>query len=193
MINPFYKPLMLFCLAAGVSAAPTTITDTIKDASGALLSGIVTITPVAAFTPSGGWHVVGTPVVVTVTSGAFSKALEPTDTATPAGQYYKAEYSFTDPGKTVRKRESELWLVPTSATALAIRQVITGTVSPTALPLTIAGGGTGRVSFTPGRCIQAAADGTRLESAVAPCGTGGGSPRTWADLLNYTWGQLLGN
>ncbi len=185
----------LLCLAMPALAATTTITDTIKDANGQTLSGTVTITPVAAFTATGGWVVAGTPVVVTVTSGAFSVALEPTDTATPAGQYYTARYSFLNPTRTVRKEWSETWLVPTSATAKTVEQVKTAQVSPSNYPLTLSGGGTGQVTWVAGKCVQVSADGTKLESAAEACGTGtGGSatPRTWGDLLSYTWGQLIG-
>lgn len=44
-------------------------------------------------------------------------------------------------------------------------------------------GGTSQTSWTPGRCVQVRADGLALESAAAPCGSGGGG----LTLTDYIW------
>lgn len=54
-----------------------------------------------------------------------------------------------------------------AALRLDASQIASGTLG-------LSRGGTGQTEWTAGRCVQVAADGSRLESADAPCGTGGG-------------------
>lgn len=122
--------LLSLCLPA--FAQTTTITGTITDPAGDRLSGACSVQAVGPFTAASGWRVIGAPTVVKFSGGAFTTALAPTDSATPAGQYYKVTCSV--PQQTVNGRlvgpfswGPRYWLVPTNAEPLDI-----GTVEVTA-------------------------------------------------------------
>ena len=124
--------LLLLCLPA--FAQTTTITGTITDPAGDPLSGACSVQAVGPFTAASGWRVVAAPTVVRFSGGAFTTALAPTDSATPAGQCYKVTSSV--PQQTVNGRSvgpyswgPRYWLVPTNANSVAI-----GTVEMTCPP-----------------------------------------------------------
>lgn len=53
-------------------------------------------------------------------------------------------------------------------------------------------GGTNQGSWTAGRCVQVSADGTRLESAAAACGSGGGTAAPLPDVSRVAmWDDFL--
>jgi hypothetical protein len=124
--------LLAFCLPA--FAQTTTVTGTIRDPAGDPLSGACSVQAVGPFTAASGWRVIGAPTVVRFSGGAFTFALAPTDSATPAGQYYKVTCSV--PQQTVNGRSvgpfswgPRYWLIPTNANSLDI-----GTVEMTSPP-----------------------------------------------------------
>jgi hypothetical protein len=119
--------LAILLLAALPVLANTTVTGIITVPTGELVSGSCSLQALGPFT-SGAYRIVGAPVVVPFTAGAFAAALTPTDSATPAGQYYKT--SCQVPAQRVAGRSigpytwgPKYWIVPTSATALDISQV----------------------------------------------------------------------
>jgi hypothetical protein len=126
---------ILLAVTTTVAAAQTTaVTGTITDPAGDMLSGSCTIQAVGPFSASNGWRVVGAPMVVKFSGGAFTAALSPTDSATPSGQYYKVTCGVPQQvvgGRTVGPSSwgPRYWLVPTNAQALDI-----GTVEITAPP-----------------------------------------------------------
>lgn len=56
-----------------------------------------------------------------------------------------------------------------------LNQNTTGTAAGLSTTLGLASGGTNQTSWTASRCVQVAADGTKLESASAACGSGSAS------------------
>jgi len=147
--------IFLLLLAGAARAQTTTVQGTITDPAGDKVNGTCSIQAVAPFSARTGWRIVGAPMVVPFTAGAFSAALVPTDTATPQGQYYQVECAVpsqtTANGYTVGPFSwgPRYWLVPTSSTALDISavEVTSGPASPnwTILPQQIQAGG-----LTPG-------------------------------------------
>ena len=126
--------ILLLLVAASAAAQTTTVTGTITDPAGDLLSGSCSIQAVGPFSAATGWRVTGVPMVVPFSGGSFSAALAPTDSATPSGQYYRVTCSV--PNQTVSGRAvgqyswgPRYWLVPTNTTALDI-----GTVEITSTP-----------------------------------------------------------
>jgi len=126
--------ILLLLVAASAAAQTTTVTGTITDPAGDLLSGSCSIQAVGPFSAATGWRVTGAPMVVPFSGGSFSAALAPTDSATPSGQYYRVTCSV--PNQTVSGRAvgayswgPRYWLVPTNITALDI-----GTVEITSPP-----------------------------------------------------------
>lgn len=108
--------------------AATTVNGTIMTAAGELLSGSCSIQAIEPFTDATGFRVVGVPVRVPFTTGTFTVNLTPTDTATPAGQYYRVMCQAplqTVGGRTVGPATwgPKYWIVPTSGTALDIKLV----------------------------------------------------------------------
>jgi hypothetical protein len=125
------KRLILSLVVAGSLHAQTTITDTIySPIDGALWEGKIVVTASAmthnsiTYSP---WQ-----REFTVTSGAFSAALIPNDTSTPAGSSYRVSY-YPKKGSAL----VEYWTVTTSATPLKIHQVRTFTATTPSLTLSI--------------------------------------------------------
>jgi hypothetical protein len=127
MLPTLTRLALLTALAlAAFAATTTTVTATFKDAAGNSLSGNCTAVAVEPWSAAiTGWRVVSAPVVITYTAGAFSASLVPTDTATPAGQYYQVKCTGRAVGGTAVTWGPVYWLVPTSSTPLDISQVET--------------------------------------------------------------------
>lgn len=134
--------LVALLSACAIAHAGTTVTGTIVDPSNDPLSGSCTIQPVEAFT-SGSARVVGAPMTVQFSAGAFSATLAPTDTATPAGQYYVATCAIprqTTNGHSVGPFSwgPIYWLIPTSATSIDIATAQAGAEGNPPAPPSIA-------------------------------------------------------
>lgn len=128
--------LSFFCFALGAQTSTTTVSGTITDAAGDLLSGSCAIHAVGPFSAATGWRVIGATVTVKFTNGQFLANVIPTDSATPAGQYYKVTCSIPDQtvnGHIITKFSwgPRYWLVPTNAGSIDL-----GTVEITAPPPT---------------------------------------------------------
>ena len=128
------KICVLLLLGFQALAQTTTVTGTITDPAGDLLSGSCAIQAVGPFSAAAGWRVTAAPMVVRFSAGAFTAALAPTDSASPAGQYYKVTCAV--PQQTVGGRSvgpyswgPRYWLVPTNSATLDI-----GTVEISAPP-----------------------------------------------------------
>jgi len=124
-MRSLYRTFLAVALFAMGAAAATTVRGTIADAGGNLLSGSCTFQTVAPFTAGvNGWRVVGVPFTVYFTRGDFVASLIPTDSAVPSGQYYRVNCSARSVAGTPKTWGPEIWLVPTSATDLTIRDVV---------------------------------------------------------------------
>ena len=67
--------ILLLLVAASAAAQTTTVTGTITDPAGDLLSGSCSIQAVGPFSAATGWRVTGAPMVVPFSGGSFSAAL----------------------------------------------------------------------------------------------------------------------
>lgn len=115
------KLLSTLLLFAGLAiAGPVTISDTMTTPQGGLFNGrvIVSLEPSTArpLYNSSGVTLVAWEQSYTVTSGVFSATLEANDTITPSGTYYRVLMIPSNGGK----RLTDVWVVPTSGTALKI-------------------------------------------------------------------------
>src|SRR5579864_6770908 len=98
-------------------AAQTTISQSgIIGADGSLASGTVRITPSQPFTTPGGVYV-GAQATVRVVNGAFSIALWPNDTGTPANTYYYARWQLNN-----ARPDLQIWAIPTCGRVLDVAQ-----------------------------------------------------------------------
>jgi len=122
---------LLWLATAQAAFGLTTITDTLYDARGKLVSGRITI-KWDAFTVPGPRTVAAGQVAVAVRNGAFTVELEPGDTAQPAAVDYTAEYRLSD-----GLLKYERWRVPTSATPVTISAVRLSTVQTPATMLAL--------------------------------------------------------
>jgi hypothetical protein len=113
--------LFAFVFTSGLWAQLTTVTDTLKDAQGKPISGQVQI-EWGEFTTAAGVHVGAGRSFVPIEKGAFTTALQPTDTATPAGQTYTVTYSVSN-----YTRNPEKWRICTSASPISIANAVAGT------------------------------------------------------------------
>jgi hypothetical protein len=108
-------------IASGVNAQTTrtTITDTIYDGAGGLVTGSCTYSLASGrATGAAGSQVAAEPVTVRFTSGAFSALVVPTDTMTPSGQSYTVRCSGTRGWS-----KSGYWTVPTSGSPITLDAV----------------------------------------------------------------------
>lgn len=163
---------LLFLLASPLAA--TTITGTITDPAGDLVSGACVIQSVSPFTSAEGWRVTGAPMSVKFVAGALSATLAETDTATPSGQYYRVTCSV--PQQIVNGRSvgafswgPRYWIVPTSADALDV-SVVEQTSSPSP-PTGLTWSQLPRPPSTGTYCIQA----NNSVVGWAVCGSSGSS------------------
>lgn len=109
--------LCCFSLPAAAQCPPkTTVSDTLYNADGSTASGRVVVTwPTYQI---GSCQVIAGQTTVTVTAGAFSVQLYPNDVSLPAGTSYRVTY-YLKTGKVT----TEYWVIPTSATPVAIAAV----------------------------------------------------------------------
>ena len=134
------RVLILAIIATPLWCANTTVTANFIAPTQDPVSGFCTIQAVTAPATNGSYRIVGAPVQVSFTSGAFSVSLVPTDAQVPGGQYYSV--TCTIPSQTVNGHRigpypwgPKLWLVPTSATPLDISAVeYPNTISALPLP-----------------------------------------------------------
>lgn len=119
---------VIFLMLTLAAQAATLVTGSIKVASGDVATGSCSIQATTPWTAAGGARIVGAPVLVRFTAGVFSVNLEPTDTASPAGQYYRVMCAV--PLQTVSGRSvgpftwgPRYWLVPTSPATTTIGAV----------------------------------------------------------------------
>jgi len=194
LLNPFR--LAILALAGGISTlyGQTTITGTISVPTyNDPVSGTCTIT---AFGFEAATHVQvwGVPVQVNFTAGALRVTLQPTDTATPAGQYYTVRCSvplqvinghrigpWNDP-------KPRYWLVPSSPSTLGIGDVqITGTPPAPSLLFLISQLNVSTVA-NGDYCIQVASGIASLGSGCTGGSSGGDG--TWGGGAGSgtTWG-----
>ncbi len=113
------RKLLLALMACGaVQAAPplTLIQDTLYKADGTLFSGSVTVSW-KSFVAADSSNIPMNTLTVQITNGLLRLRLVPTTNAS-AGAYYLAR--FNAEGKT---QFSEIWSVPVSATAVAVKDV----------------------------------------------------------------------
>jgi hypothetical protein len=124
---------LLLALAVGATAqTTTTVTGTMTSPAGDMLAGSCSIQAVASFTAAAGWRVIGTPMLVRFTGGAFTATLAPTDGSAPA--YYRVSCAVPQQmvgGHSVGPFSwgPRYWVVPTSSTSVDI-----GTVEMTSAP-----------------------------------------------------------
>lgn len=127
------RVLLLLAAAAGLYGQQTIVADTLHNASGALVSGGITISWNTPFTTTGGVFVAAGRISVPVKNGAFSVQLYPTDTScsgpiplnpgcTPTHDLsYSVTYSLPN-----YVRGPETWTVPTGG-PFTIQFVVTNT------------------------------------------------------------------
>lgn len=188
--------ILIFAVVACALAQTTTVTGNFTDLTGDRLNGNCVLQPVGPFSAVAGWRVIGTPVNVSFTAGAFSVSLAPTDSATPGGQYYKVSCAI--PAQTISGRVvgpysygPRIWLVPTSATPLDISAVETSTTPPQpswiVLPQQLSG-----ATATSGAGVyglQVSASGAI--TGLALCGSGGTSGGSGSlSVSQITQGQV---
>lgn len=171
------KLLLVTAFVTGAACAQVTVNGPINTGyDGGTFSGRVVLERVPV--TNGGTYYGGYSKTYTVSSGVFSAALIPNTGSTPSGTSYKATYYPASGASYVR-----YWVVPASGptTIAAIETAIAPTPSwsVAASQLTgivaLANGGTNNATWTASRCVQVSSDGTKLESASAACGAGGGS------------------
>lgn len=111
--------LLLAVLCLPLSAALTTITDTVYTPAGTTFTGraVVTLQNCQPCINSAGTTLTPYRGTVTITSGVLSTALEANDAITPAG----TSYSVRLYGAGIQW--TEIWIVPTSATAVTLAGV----------------------------------------------------------------------
>ncbi len=102
---------LLVVLAGTCYPATTQIQDTLTTPTGALASGIITITN-PAMTTAESVTLVRATTVVRIRDGLLDVSLEANDTATPAGTSYTVRYDMVD-----GTRWTEFWIVPTPPAA----------------------------------------------------------------------------
>lgn len=118
-------------LAQTCPAGQTAISDTILNPSNtgsqSLFNGRVTIFAPSVPISAGTTTFTREPLTVTVTLGVFFACLAPNDTASPPGTSYTVQYAGND-----GFRWAAIWVVPTSAGAVAI-QAVQQTTQPSVL------------------------------------------------------------
>lgn len=107
----------LLYLAAGLAAALTTVTGTVQDSNGNLVTGRAYIDLSGTCIGSGGAVIVNPTKIVTITAGAFSADLEPSLSCNPA-QYYRVRYQVAGWNAPL-----EFWNVPISVVPVTIASV----------------------------------------------------------------------
>ncbi len=174
--------IALLCVA-GLAAAPVTISDTISTPMGGKFSGRVIVSLAGQTSQplynSDGVTLSGWVQTYQVTEGVFSATLESNAAITPAGTSYRAQFLPSNGGQPW----SEVWYVPSSATALKVAAIRAATVpTPTVMvqPSQIT-----QAAATTGQCLKWS--GTAWVPGT--CG-GGGSGLTWAELDGITWSEL---
>jgi hypothetical protein len=185
-------PLFLLFIAAIAQAAETTVTGTITDPAGDLVSGSCTIQAVEPFSATNGWRVVGAPTTVYFSGGAFSASLVPTDTATPAGQYYKVTCAV--PRQTISGRLISgyswgpvYWLVPTSATSLDISAVEIS--SPPAAPYMLSPVQISASGLATGVYCLNVMNGAVTGLVACTSGSSGSNPH-WSTVTSSSWATM---
>lgn len=98
------------------TAALVTIADTLYMANGQAYTGTVDVSW-PAFTTSSGTAVPAGSVVYTITAGALSMTLQPTQGSTPSGIAYTARYYGA------RVRFTETWVVPVTNSVLTLASI----------------------------------------------------------------------
>lgn len=127
------KHLIILLMAGAAFAAPTTITGPVVTPDGAPATGNAIFALSRTCIGPSGNTVVSQFVVVPFSGGTLTATLEPNDTCLPAGTYYSVNFKLT--GGSSRY---EVWVVPTSATAVSIASVRTSAIgTPTIISMGI--------------------------------------------------------
>lgn len=119
---------LVMCLPSW--AALTTVSDTLYNSAGGLANGTITVSWPTFYSSDGHLNQAGS-LTITVTNGALSQALEPTDTGSltpggpPGGIVYTANYAILT-GPYLR----EFWNVPTSGSPQPLANVRALTLPP---------------------------------------------------------------
>lgn len=124
MIKRLLLLIALIGIATPAHAALTTVCDVLKLANNTLYNGTIDLSW-PTFTAGDGTVVPRGHFQTKVINGVLNVALQPTDTATPAGTYYQALYSLN-----LGLPNPEIWLVPTSTPCVKLATI--RTVSPPA-------------------------------------------------------------
>jgi hypothetical protein len=171
-----FAPLALFA-----QTPLTTVTHTIYDAVGQPVTGSCTLRLASGRARgAAGGEIVGEPVTVRFTNGAFSAQVVPTDTQTPSMQYYSINCSGTRGWS-----KSGAWIVPTSVSPVDWDAVwVNAPPSPpiTFLPAQIYAGGLSTGTY----CLSVT---NGAVTGLAPC-SGGGGALSWSGLTNGQWSGL---
>ncbi|MCP4899731.1 MAG: hypothetical protein GY906_22425 [bacterium] len=176
-------PLLAMMLVGTLWAQPTltTVTDTVYMADGTLAEGRLLVDfEFHCIQDTTNVPIAVSNFPVAVSSGVFTVTLPANSTCNDT--YYEVRYELRK--GPLSDSHTEQWVVGTSTPA-ALGDVITSNPSgPSATfpmsqltgTLPLSKGGTNNSSWTNSRCVQVASDGSKLESASAACGVGGGAP-----------------
>jgi hypothetical protein len=114
-----HSHLIVFMAAAGAAlAGTTTLTGPYYNSDGTQYNGTISIKPSQSWVDSSGTAVGQTTTSVTLTGGAFTVALWPTDSATPSGVYYAFTFCPAEQACYVVN-----YNVPTSTSPITIAQL----------------------------------------------------------------------
>ncbi len=125
------KLISMLVLLPAIVAAGTRILDTLKYPDGTLASGKAEISLFTPFITAGNEPIGAGRQTLTITNGVVDITLEPNDTATPSGTSYAVRFYLT------RGTYLQYWVVPTSASALKIKDVVVSTIPTPALTIAL--------------------------------------------------------
>lgn len=124
---------------------------------------------------SGGTSIANKPTLGALALSAFPGTGVPNST----GSAWGTSYTVGTAASNLVQLNASAQLPAVSAALLTnfptLNQNTTGTAAGLSATLSLASGGTNQTSWTASRCVQVAADGTKLESASAACGSGSAS------------------
>lgn len=123
--------IICLCLACGPAMAGTRILDTLYYPDGTLANGTAEISLFTPFVTPGNVPIAAGKQTITITNGVVDVTLEPNDTGLPAGTSYTVRFYLG------RGTYLQHWIVPTSASALKIKDVAVSTIPTPALTIAL--------------------------------------------------------